>query len=85
MNLAFHSIKGQPFKYYFPLLLIFNYNMDTRFVGHAVCTYFIGFISYLFYFIFKTDSMPKESLFSSSILAGKQYLAMVKRSNCENI
>ena len=47
--------------------------MDTRFVGHAVCTYFIGFISYLFYFIFKTDSMPKESLFRSSILAEKQY------------
>ena len=54
-------------------LHIFNYNMDTRFVGHAVCTYFIPFISYLFYFIFKTDSMPKDSLFSSSILAWKQY------------
>ena len=55
--------------------------MDTRFVGHAVCTYFIPFISYLFYFIFKTDSMPpKDSLFSSSILAWKQY-----RSNAQTV
>ena len=61
-------------------LHIFNYNMDTRFVGHAVCTYFIPFISYLFYFIFKTDSMPKDSLFSSSILAWKQY-----RSNAQTV
>jgi hypothetical protein len=77
MNLAIHPSALQI------LFSSFTYLQLQYVYGHTVCTYTLFCILYLFYFIFKTDSMPKESLFRSSILAGKQYL--LQWSNAQTV